>query len=563
MFRPRRKPQNFSFLLILFIGSIFILKSCDTPPDQQDPEARPKQLKREIRTELEMIRLPGRERTDYITLHSAESTQEFYSSQRFEPQWVKADSLTPRGDSLIQLTQAARRYGLFPEHYHAPLLASIRSAFEKDTLGAGPRKDLKQWARMDILLTDAFLTLARHLHRGHLPLDSLEEEETYAVDFYFESLTQAVETNKPVTTLESLEPRSYGYQELKKSLPDFLRRAKLKKEYTYVQYPFQDSLLFIRSLLSRLREENYIDSSVQEPDSLELSALLKKVQTSRGLKVDGKYGPQLIGSLNNNDVEKFYKAAINLDRYRMQTDTLPEQYLLVNLPAFELSVFDHDTVKLESRVIVGKPKTPTPLLSSRMGQLIVYPTWTIPASIVADEILPALKRNPGYLAKKGYNLYDLDGNEVDPYTVNWSRYKKGIPYKIVQGEGIGNALGIMKFNFPNEHFVYLHDTNQRSLFQNENRALSHGCVRVQNWQGLYHYLLQLDSIGAAENQESFVRTDSVRSWLKQEKRRVIPLKSKLPIFFRYYTAAGKKGKLEVYNDVYGQDQKLREQLKTP
>jgi murein L,D-transpeptidase YcbB/YkuD len=216
---------------------------------------------------------------------------------------------------------------------------------------------------------------------------------------------------------------------------------------------------------------------------------------------------------------------------------------------------------LESRVIVGKPKTPTPLLNSQMNQLIVFPTWTIPASIIADEILPAIKRDPGYLARKGYNLYDLSGNEVDPYSVDWSKYKKGIPYKIVQGEGLGNALGIMKFNFPNEHFVYLHDTNQRSLFRNENRSLSHGCVRVQNWEGLYQYVLSLDSIKAAENAGPFTRVDSIHRWLKGEKKkRVIPLKNQLLIYFRYYTAAGKEGKLEVYNDIYGYDGIYRERI---
>jgi murein L,D-transpeptidase YcbB/YkuD len=288
--------------------------------------------------------------------------------------------------------------------------------------------------------------------------------------------------------------------------------------------------------------------------------VLKKVQSARRLKVDGKYGPQLVKSLNEFDQEKFMKAAINMDRYRMERDSLPARYLLVNLPAFSFTVYNDDTVVLESKVIIGKPQTPTPLLNSKMNQLIVFPTWTIPASIIAEEILPVLKRDPGYLSKKGYRLYTFSGEEVDPWTVDWSKYQKGVPYKIVQGEGIGNALGIMKFNFPNEHDVYLHDTNQRSLFANENRSLSHGCVRVQNWEGLYRYVIGLDSMKAATEARPFTPTDSVRHWLTEKKKRVIPLKNQLPIFFRYYTSAGKNGKLETYPDVYKRDGGFRRMI---
>ncbi|MFM7709663.1 MAG: murein L,D-transpeptidase [Ferruginibacter sp.] len=549
---------NRFFLLLLALA--IALTSCDLSSEEPKPENKQEELRQQIKAWVQGIS-PAGQTQDSSSIRSAESTIKFYRSRKFDPLWITVDSITSSAKSLITFIQEARCYGLFPEYYHAQILSSIRSTFEQDTLGTGARKDLGQWARMDILLTDAFLTMARHIHRGHLPLDSLVKEKNYSIDFYFESLNKAIKTNNPDSILLTLEPKSAGYQELKKALPNFLRRAQFKKQYTFVQYPFQDSLQFIRSLVIRLQEERYIDTSIQQLDSLELSGILKKVQSDRGLKIDGKYGPQLIRSLNNNDIQKFNAAAINLDRYRMAQDTLPEKYLVVNLPAFELMVVDQDTVALSSRVIVGKPKTPTPILNSQMGQLIVFPTWTIPASIIADEILPAVKRNPGYLAKKGYGLYDFEGNEVDPYTVDWSRYKKGIPYKIVQGEGIGNALGIMKFNFQNEHGVYLHDTNQRGLFQNENRSLSHGCVRVQNWQGLYRYLISLDSIQSIASSSSYTRTDSIVHWLKEQKRRVIPLKSNLPIYFRYYTAAGKKGKLELYNDVYGLDGQLREWLK--
>lgn len=540
--------------------SLIFLYACNgkkPTPERIDPV---KELKIEIKEQLARIE-EGESLDDSTRLLTPGETKKFYGTNRYEGVWAIGDSLTPLSDSIVYLIRNARKYGLFPATYHLKTLERFHSSWLVDTLGADIRKNFKELARREILLTDAILTICRHVQYGHVSIDSLTNRESYDPDIYISALKKVLNNISIDTVLVSLEPVNPGYRKLKAALPAFLARADFSRTYTYVEYPFRDSMSFIQSLILRLKEERYLDTITDRLDTAQLASALKKVQSARGLKVDGKYGPQLIGSLNNNDSEKFFKAAINLDRYRMQPDTLSDRYLLVNLPAFELQVIDQDTLVLESRVIVGKPKTPTPLLNSQMNQLIVFPTWTIPASIIADEILPAIKRDPGYLARKGYNLYDHSGNEVDPYSVNWSKYKKGIPYKIVQGEGLGNALGIMKFNFPNEHSVYLHDTNQRSLFQNENRSLSHGCVRVQNWEGLYQYVLLLDSIKAAENTGPFTRVDSIHRWLRGEKKkRVIPLKNQLPIYFRYYTAAGKEGKLEVYNDVYGYDGIYRERI---
>ena len=540
--------------------SLIFLYACNgkkPTPERIDPV---KELKTEIKEQLARIE-EGESLDDSTRLLAPGETKKFYGANRYEGVWAIGDSLTPLSDSIFYLIRNARKHGLFPETYHLKSLERFHSRWMGDTLHTSIRNNFKELARREILLTDAFLTICRHVQYGHISIDSLKDSNTYDPETYTTALRKVIGQISPDTVLASLEPTNPGYRNLKAALPEFLARANFSRTYTYVEYPFRDSMSFIQTLIQRLKEERYLDTSIVNLDTAQLASALKKVQSARGLKIDGKYGPQLIGSLNNNDSEIFFKAAINLDRYRVQPDTLSDRYLLVNLPAFELQVIDQDTLVLESRVIVGKPKTPTPLLNSQMNQLIVFPTWTIPASIIADEILPAIKRDPGYLARKGYNLYDHSGNEVDPYSVNWSKYKKGIPYKIVQGEGLGNALGIMKFNFPNEHSVYLHDTNQRSLFRNENRSLSHGCVRVQNWEGLYQYLLLLDSIKAAENTGPFTSVDSIHRWLKGEKKkRVIPLKNQLPIYFRYYTAAGKEGKLEVYNDVYGYDGIYRERI---
>jgi murein L,D-transpeptidase YcbB/YkuD len=235
---------------------------------------------------------------------------------------------------------------------------------------------------------------------------------------------------------------------------------------------------------------------------------------------------------------------------------MPAKYIWINTSANYLQVMEGDKVKISSRVICGKPKTRTPLLNGAVSVLITYPQWVPPPSIVSKEILPAVKKNPGYLAKKGFSLVDSKGQEVDPYTVDWSKYSKGIPYRVVQGSGDANDLGIMKFHFDNKYSVYLHDTNQRYLFANAMRSLSHGCVRVQDWQELANYMLRNDSL--VSGGKNYTRIDSVRSWLQKKQKRHISLKNKIPVYIRNITCEGRNGTIVFYDDVYGEDKWLRE-----
>ena len=235
---------------------------------------------------------------------------------------------------------------------------------------------------------------------------------------------------------------------------------------------------------------------------------------------------------------------------------MPAKYIWVNVSSYYLEMVDRDSVKFSSKVICGKPKTRTPLLTSIITELITYPQWVPPPSIVAKEILPAVKKNPGYLARKGFSLVDSKGNEVDPYTVDWSKYSKGIPYRVVQGSGDANALGIMKFVFSNKYSVYLHDTNQRYLFANAMRSLSHGCVRVQEWEKLTYYLLRNDSLNAGG--KAYTKIDSVKNWLQQKQKKTIALRNKMPVFLRNFTCEGRDGKIIFFDDVYAEDKYLRE-----
>jgi murein L,D-transpeptidase YcbB/YkuD len=179
----------------------------------------------------------------------------------------------------------------------------------------------------------------------------------------------------------------------------------------------------------------------------------------------------------------------------------------------------------------------------------------MPESIIVKEVLPGVKKDTAYFRKKGYSLIDAAGNEVDPQTVDWKKYRKGIPYKVVQGSGDDNALGVLKFNFSNKYAVYLHDTNQRYLFGQTTRSLSHGCVRVQEWQKLAYAILHYDD---TDSLKISVKEDSLNSWLSQKVKRTLPIRNRLPVYIRYFTCEGKDNGIVFYDDMYGEDKLLRE-----
>jgi murein L,D-transpeptidase YcbB/YkuD len=237
---------------------------------------------------------------------------------------------------------------------------------------------------------------------------------------------------------------------------------------------------------------------------------------------------------------------------------MPEKYIWVNLPGYYLKVIADDTVAFESKIICGKPDTRTPLLNSKISDMVTYPTWTVPTSIIAKSYLPKLKNNPNYLTRIGLKLVGSKGKTIDPGTINWSKYSKGIPYKIMQNSGDNNALGVFKFNFKNPYAVYLHDTNQRYLFKNSSRALSHGCVRVQEWQKLAFFIARNDSLNLKPGDTLRYTADSILNWVAAKKNYRIDVKNQIPVYFQYFSCEGKDGKIKFYDDIYGDDKILRE-----
>lgn len=474
--------------------------------------------------------------------------------------WSDGKVWKPGADSLYQLLKNSRLLGLFPEDYHVKELQVMREQFQNDSLSEGARKDALLWSKADLMLTDALLQLIKDVKLGRLPNDSisLNKDTALSKDFFLQQFNSLPQSGSLSSLTYALEPTHRGYQQLKKGIKKFLDEADFR-EYTRVPSPGKDVNGYKMALQKRLYEGGYIAFDSVMADSAHLTEAVKKFQKEKSITVDGRVGEGTLRMLNLSDEEKFIRIAISLDKYKKLPATMPDKYIWVNASSNYLDVIENAELKFSSKVICGKARTRTPVLNSTVSVLITYPQWVPPPSIVLKEILPAVKKNPGYLARKGFSLLDKEGNEVDPYSVDWSKFSKGIPYRVVQGSGDANALGVLKFHFDNKYSVYLHDTNQRYLFGNAMRSLSHGCVRVQDWEKLALYILRNDSLNSPGR---YRMADSLRTWLKNKQKHHISVKNKIPVYIRYITCEGRDGQVVFYDDVYGEDKHLGEKYFT-
>lgn len=473
------------------------------------------------------------------------SALQFAYQDHPHPYWSKEGALLPAAGDMLGLIRTADEYGLVPAHYH---LKALQSAVVQLETGGRAAHDAALLAKADVLLTDAFLRMAHQLHFGVTPRDSvtLRTDSLYSDTTLITFLMQAVPENKVSDVLHALEPAHGAYSALKEGYKTFKQQYGAMDWDTLPQQ-YTDTAAFLHQLAIRLSQSGHLDTGYASPEAL--TAAVKAFQQEFNIYPDGKAGKQTIRMLNRRPSDWSLQTAINMDRWRKFADTLPERYLLVNIPAFRLIVMEQGDTMLQSRVIVGNPRTRTPVLSSSMTNFVLYPYWRVPYSIVFKEMLPQIKKDVYYLAEKNLEVVDRHGQVVDPATIDWNKLNRHhFPYVLRQMDGLDNSLGIMKFNFPNKFSVYLHDTNNRNLFSNTNRALSHGCVRVQEWDSLAMYLIRDDP--------RISLRDSVRSWISQEQQKVCMLEKRIPIYIRYFTAEQRNGRLQFYEDIYGEDQVL-------
>jgi murein L,D-transpeptidase YcbB/YkuD len=457
-----------------------------------------------------------------------------------ERQWLAVS------DSLVGFIRGSERFALFPQDYHLRHIESLRDRLRD----SAAQTDAALWARGELMLSDAFAGICRDLKLGRLGRDSVTlRQDTLLPAEQVANLLIKMQQGAGLTALfEGLEPHHPGYLALKEALPAFLDSMD-RTPYTYIQWPKKDSITFVQQLQSRLFEDAHITFNTREADSLELAGAIRKAQEARGLTVDGKAGPQLVRSLNNTGREKFIRIVINMDRYKQLPEEMPPRYVWVNLAAFRMQLIDSGQIMMESRVIVGQPKTRSPVLTSSIYNLVTMPQWTVPYSIIFNEMLPKIQKSTEYLRKENLMVVDRYDSIIPPDSIDWSKLnKKYFPYLLKQRQGDDNSLGVIKFNFQNKYDVYLHDTNARSLFSRHNRAMSHGCIRVQKWDSLAKVLASSDSVRH--------HPDSIAQWIKRGEKRFVTLRNKTPIYIRYFTTEADEGNIRFYEDIYSDDKLL-------
>lgn len=523
----------------------------ETVVSAEDPEKINKLLQDELTGILQKQKNSSTFTIGTDTITALPQVMEAYAESKSI--WFDKGKRNAAGDSMWNLIKDSESFGLIPEDYHLSLIDSlVTTAFDS----AEEVVNVHKLALADVLTTDAFFAMLVHASVGRLENDSaafrtwrIAKLDTNVVLIF----NQARQSNQFRKTIEAFEPQRREYQAVKKYMNDY-RRTMVGVKWEHLPDRKTDSIGFFSGIRKRLKQTGDWDSTTRENDSLKQVAALKKFQKRHFLEQDGKIGRNTILALNMTPEDWYRQIAMNLERWRWEPPKFEKRHLIVNLPAFKMTVWEEDSIVMESRIVCGAVKTQTPELDSKMYQIVLYPYWNVPYSIAWKEILPHVKRDSAYLRKNRYEVLDRNNQIVDPNTVNWKKYGKGnLPYKFRQKTGDDNALGIMKFEFHNPHAVYMHDTNAKKYFRTETRAYSHGCMRLEKFMDLAYFLLRDDSVKYPK--------DTFNVWVKQDTQRKINLRKPLPIHVRYFTCeVDTEGVVELHTDIYLRDERMMKVL---
>jgi murein L,D-transpeptidase YcbB/YkuD len=547
------KSFLYSFLFSLILGTC---QMCRTEAPKTDIVEKPEEIDAHVNEQIgNQLHLNDTSKAVIIysrPVRSSKLLQQIYRKQYPKLCWTRQGKLNPGGDTLLSVLHQARDYGLIPKDYHVPLIDSLlHSAQDLKT----KKTNTVNLAQADILLSDAFLLFSIHLHKGRLQSDTiLPAFHLKDIGLNLDSLFQDVRRkNNYRQCFDSLEPKQEQYKLLKTELMKFRKRW---ENHPWDSLPpiEKDTVGFYRALKKMLVQTNDFDSTATGNDSVKLSKAIKVFQKRNFLDEDGKVGKNTMRVLRISSEQRIRQIEMNMERWRQEAPAFPKRYVLINIPQFKMKVVDEDTLYMESKVVVGLPEKPTPILESHIQYIMLYPFWNVPSSIATKEILPTLKRDTSYLRKKNFDVMDWHGNILDPKTINWKRYtEKYLPFRFRQREGEDNSLGLMKFNFNNKFGVYLHDTNSKKYFKRDVRALSHGCMRLENYMELARYLIRNDSVKYPY--------DSLLTDILKEQQKQVNLKKPIPIYTKYFSAVvdDEKG-LMLFMDIYRKDEQMEKIL---
>ncbi len=483
----------------------------------------------------------------------------FYENDGFAPLWVTNEGLNDKAKRLLTLLSKADEEGLNARDYLPASLSSYDVS--GDSIGKSPA-DL---ARLEIELTAAALEYSHHVSAGRVKPIRVSELHTIKAKPVKPSgvLVKLKTSTEPDTYLASLQPLMPQYQNLKKALAKYRKSSNGEEQAVFIPggklIKAGGSDARMELVAKRLQQLGYYNVPAQQSGddntfyNPELVTAVKDFQKQSGLNDEGIIGRLTLGALNGkSDVEKVNKIILSMERLRWLPQDLKSKYIFVNQAFFETWMMDDGKEVYRSDVVVGRPKFQTAVFADEMEKVTLNPSWYVPRTIIYEEMIPKLLQNPYYLQSEGYEVTDASGSVVDSTTIDWGRYgQDSIPFGIRQPPGPGNALGRVKFMFPNEHSIYMHDTPARSLFKKSVRAFSHGCVRLQKPMKFAEIILGTQGW----------TPERIKAAIASGENQTIFLDQKIPVYLGYYTAwADADGNVKTRDDVYSRDRTLQQAL---
>jgi murein L,D-transpeptidase YcbB/YkuD len=474
---------------------------------------------------------------------------ELYARRGFTRAWTVPEAR----DDLLRAINDSEADGLDPEDYLRSALTSARKASEAADASLDAQIDY------DLLQTEALVRLLYHVIFGKVDPKSFDPNWNFSRDANVGDpvvfVQGCIDSGELYARIEREKPQHEMYRNLKAELA---RMRAIAASGGWASVSGGPTLKAgardprVRELRARLAKTGELEADAPSDPLVfdaALAAALSSFQANHGLGADGALGPATLAALNVPVAAQVERLRVNLERGRWLLRDLGPTFVIVNVAGYEVYYLRDGKVVWSARAQVGKPYRKTPIFESMMTYLVLNPTWTVPPSILAQDILPAQRRDHSTLAKKQLEVIDHNGRAVPASSIDWARATpKNFPYMLRQQPGPANALGRVKFMFPNAYAVYLHDTPSRGLFDKSERAFSSGCIRVENPLELAGLLL--------EGQKGWDRAAIDRA-LEEGKTRSITLARPVPVLLSYWTAwVGRTGVLQVRQDIYGRDAKV-------
>lgn len=478
----------------------------------------------------------------------------FYRDRENEPLWFRDGTLTDVARAVIAQLGHADQEGLEPSHFQAAELA------------AKVKDDVRFDPAVEAAITGQLLHYLYDVRHGRLVAPGAAEPDTYYASTPF-SVTATLETlakaDDVTVVMRDAVPANAPYRSLRRALSAY--RA-IAAAGAFVEVPAGKTLKpgdddpRVAEIRSRLRQSDDLvaanDPAPPTVYSPNLVQSMMRFQRRHGLDPDGIVGKNTIAELNVPVAARIAQIVISMERWRWMPDDLGNRYILVNIVGFDLKIIEDGHIFMEMPVVVGRPFRRTPVFSGMMTYMEFSPTWTVPPTIVKEDVIPKARQDSGYIETKGLRIYDgwdEHAAQLDPKNIDWhGGMSRLMSYRYIQPPGPNNALGRVKFMFPNPYSIYLHDTPERGGFGRASRAFSSGCIRVERPRDLALYLLR--------DSTSWSAADVDKAMQQPVPARVV-LPEPIPVFLTYATAwVGEGGTIEFRPDIYGRDTSLREAI---